>query len=591
MIRTVVSFLTLVLALLLCVQSTSAQEQAPPPAEKQAAEEALREKAFKLLESLADQLGNLQSAENRARIGSNIADSLWTHDEARARALFKVVEDDIKLGLQKPENDREAERTFEVFLKLREDNVERIARHDPEMALAFLRETLPLIHEATRYGNGVIPENVKIHEQALELRLAKKIGSANAEISVQLARQSLKHGLSDDLLPLLARLNRKNKTEAQGLYQDVVRKIDESDFDENSPAVPFAQRLLVELQPPFVDESNYKELVDVFLKKAFANGCDRPKSQQAENENTFCEYVGEILPLLEKYSGKTSRLRQWLPQQDAGTLVESAPVPSLELSDLIENGTIDEVLELGAKYPQMRAQIYASAMQRAENERDFELAKKIADKFGRELDPEERARLNRRVENYSAAEKQLEDILRQVRKNPYNLAPQLQAEQLMALADFAATRNKKFAVKVLAEIEAIANGLKPGDSQTKLQMSVASLYCLAQDEHGFGMMESLLPRLNDLVAAAVKLDGYDTRYLRDNEWNMSASGSLGNILTTLSGNAGAFAWSDFDRAVTLAGQFERSEIRMMAQLKLAQGILAGPPKTIMNRSSSGFYSY
>jgi len=591
MIRPVLPVLALVLALLLCFQSTPAQEQPAPPAEKQATEEALREKAFKLLDSLADQLGSLQSAENRARIGSNIADSLWTHDEARARALFQVVADDIKLGLQKPENDREAERTFEVFLKLREDNVERIARHDPEMALAFLRETLPLIHEATRYGNGMLPEGIKTREQALELRLAKKIGSANAEISVQLARRSLEQGLSSDLLPLLVRLNRKNKTEAQGLYQDIVRKIDESGFDENSPAVPFAQRLLVEFQPPAIDESTYKKLVDVFLKKAFANGCDRPKSQQAENEDSFCQYVGELLPLLEKYSAKTSRLRQWLPQRGNSELVESAPGSSWELNDLIENGTIDEVLELAAKYPQMSRQIYSAAMQRAENERDFELAKKIADKFGRELDPEARERLDRRVENYSTTEKQLEDILRETQKNRYNLPPQIQAEQLMALADFAATRNKKFAVKVLAEIEAIANGLKPGDSQTRLQIYLASLYCLAKDDHGFGMMESLLPRLNDLVTAAVKLDGYDTRYVRDNEWNMSASGSLGNILTTLSGNAGAFAWTDFDRAVTLAGQFERTEIRMMAQLKLAQGILAGPPKTIMNRRSSGFYSY
>jgi hypothetical protein len=35
---------------------------------------------------------------------------------------------------------------------------------------------------------------------------------------------------------------------------------------------------------------------------------------------------------------------------------------------------------------------------------------------------------------------------------------------------------------------------------------------------------------------------------------------------------------DFDRAVSLAARFEKSEIRMMAQTKLAQSILAGPPK-------------
>src|SRR5689334_20146108 len=139
--RAVASFLVLILALVLCCQRTPAQEQTPPATDKQAADAALRDKAYKLLDSLADQLSTLQSAENRARMGSNIADSLWTHDEAKARALFKLVEDDIKLGLQKPEGDREAEHTVAVFLKLRQDNVERIARHDPEMALTFLKET------------------------------------------------------------------------------------------------------------------------------------------------------------------------------------------------------------------------------------------------------------------------------------------------------------------------------------------------------------------------------------------------------------------------------------------------------------------
>lgn len=93
-------------------------------------------------------------------------------------------------------------------------------------------------------------------------------------------------------------------------------------------------------------------------------------------------------------------------------------------------------------------------------------------------------------------------------------------------------------------------------------------------------MESQLPKLNELIEAAVKLDGFDTQYVRDGEWNMSANGNLGEVLTDLSQNAAYFAWCDFDRAVNMAAQFERAEIRMMAQLKLAQSILSGPPKRI-----------
>jgi hypothetical protein len=93
-------------------------------------------------------------------------------------------------------------------------------------------------------------------------------------------------------------------------------------------------------------------------------------------------------------------------------------------------------------------------------------------------------------------------------------------------------------------------------------------------------MESLVPKLNELVNAAAKLDGYESNHLRDGEWNMSNEGMLGSLLTGLAQKAPYFAWCDFDRAVSVTGQFERPEIRLMAQLKLAQGILAGRPNPL-----------
>jgi hypothetical protein len=58
---------------------------------------------------------------------------------------------------------------------------------------------------------------------------------------------------------------------------------------------------------------------------------------------------------------------------------------------------------------------------------------------------------------------------------------------------------------------------------------------------------------------------------------MSANGEIGSLLTTMSQNAASFASCDFDRAVNLAGQFERNEIRIMAQVKLAQSVFITPP--------------
>jgi hypothetical protein len=66
--------LALLLAVALIPAKTFSQQVNDNPADA-----ALQQKAYKSLESLAEQFGSLKSAENRARIGSNIAGSLWPH--------------------------------------------------------------------------------------------------------------------------------------------------------------------------------------------------------------------------------------------------------------------------------------------------------------------------------------------------------------------------------------------------------------------------------------------------------------------------------------------------------------------------------
>ena len=80
--------LFLIVAVLLCSSASRGQETSPKPVTSKSPDAALREKAFDLLESIAGQLSILQSSENRARIGSNIVGSLWSHDEKRARAIL-----------------------------------------------------------------------------------------------------------------------------------------------------------------------------------------------------------------------------------------------------------------------------------------------------------------------------------------------------------------------------------------------------------------------------------------------------------------------------------------------------------------------
>jgi hypothetical protein len=569
------SALGLLLAVFLCFQTAHAQQTNPPNDKPAAADAALRDKAYKLLDSLSEQLSSLQSAENRARLGSNIAESIWAHDEKRARDLFALVAEDIKLGLQQSKEQPDSRDIFEVFRKLRRDNVERIAKHDPELALPFLKETLPAIIEAApRRPDGEVPIELMRAEHEEELRLATKIGPRNAEVAVQLARQSLEQGLSDELLMLLIRLSSKNREQTQLLYKDIVQKVRDDDFNTYYPSITFAMQLVEHFTPPAADEATYRELIDVMLAKATAKGCAARPVERREQES-ICVYIGALVPLMEKYNpGQARRLKAWAPQdrEYRSDVTQSYS----ELNYLYENGTVDEILALRSKYPSLVNEILRRAISKAAAEGDIEQAQKLASTYSGSSEAQQS--LNEQLEVYNLSETKLDEELANAEKEWAKVSPPERAERLLMAADFFAVGNRKFSLKLLDRANGMVDAFGPGERQTRFQIALALTYCLVNDERGFSLIESLLPKLNELVAAAAKIDGYDTHYLRDGEWNMSGAGSIGNLLTTLANNAGSFAWCDFDRAVSLAAQFERAEIRMMAQLKLAQGILAGRRK-------------
>jgi archaeosine-15-forming tRNA-guanine transglycosylase len=107
------------------------------------------------------------------------------------------------------------------------------------------------------------------------------------------------------------------------------------------------------------------------------------------------------------------------------------------------------------------------------------------------------------------------------------------------------------------------------------QIQLASSYSLLDPEQRFALMEAITKQLNELVAAASVMDGFDHRYLKNGEWMANGHSTLGNMVGTLRRSLGHFARVDFDRAQVLSEQLERPEIRLMAQVDIAQIVLNG----------------
>lgn len=540
-----------------------AQETRP---DDKAAETALKAKAYELLESLATQISTLQSAENRARIGSNIGWSIWPHDEKRARALFNEVGQDIRLGLKPPEFDNpEEERTLLVFLQLRDDTIDRIAKYDPEFAFDFLRTTEPAYEQ--------MPPAFREKERALTLRLGKQVAGTKPDIALKLGRASLAQGVSEELLTLLRPLLRKHREQGVTLYKEIVVKLSKTKLTTDYRMVRFLAGL-AGIKPPLADETAFRELIDILVSKSLANKCD--KETWDEEAGFFCSEIGPLVARLQSVDPRAAKLKHLAEESER---IPWAAEAYAELEDFVAAGDFDGLLGLAEKYPEFKNVVFWRAFELARIAGDVERAKKVANAY--DFSPEAQQRLFAQIEQMKGVATVTEEELEEIQRQVDTIADmKVRLDYLVQNAVRIGATNRAVALKLLDRATPIVEAHKPVGERTRALIRLAMFYCMEKSDRGFTIMESQLPKLNELIDAAVKLDGFDTQYVRDGEWNMSANGNLGEILTDLSQNAGYFAWCDFDRAVNMAAQFERTEIRMMAQLKLAQSIVSGPPKRI-----------
>ena len=554
--------LNIAILLLLLFSVTHAQDKA------QTTDAARREKAVELLQSLATQVSNLQSAENRARIGANIADSLWAHDEKRARALFIGIEDDINWGLRVREiKNPEDDYTSTVFRQLRTDIVTRIAKHDGELAFDFLSATAP--------RDEKLPRSIAERERDFELKLATQIVASNPDLALKIGHQSLSRGFSDNLLPLIKQLHNKHREQGVTLYKETVRALREADFSHHGRALDFARSLAQSLAPPLADEPAFRDFMELWISATLANGCD--KLNVADESTPFCNQARYLMPQMKRFAPEQTAQLKHFAVNNNGEFIEYPDSAYAELREALDAGEFDDALRLAKQYPQLESIIYWEAAMRAQANGETERAQKIANDLtsNREVQAQLLAQLKADNESASITDEQLERIPAVL--NKYERVED-QIRFLTELANRVGAKNRPAALKLLDGASRLVESLKPGQQQMRSQIGLALLYCTEKSARGLVIMESLIPKLNELIDAAAKLDDFDTHYLREGEWNMSADGPLGEVLTDLSQNAAYYAWTDFDRAVSLAGQFERTEIRMMAQTKLAQSILAGPPK-------------
>lgn len=541
--------LTILMSLALCLNVAGQSDQKNQNDE-------LKAKALSLLVSLAGEVGTLQSSENRARIGSNLIDSLWVHDEQRARNLVLTVQNDIRTALQSPPGEDESDRwNYMVFMKLRLESVERIAKHDPVLALEFLNSTKPTWTEPLPFGDGA--DYVK----QTEFRLARKLADKHPEATLRIGREILERGLSDDLVELLQVLGRKHRYETQVLYRESLAKLKSIDPTKAWSTTSFINTLAYSLNQSVLDSASIQEFIRTLKTLIASVDCTRTDPEEYAKAN-FCAVTQSVIQKL------TQDLRSKTPTSQP----EYYP---RNIYELMNDQTVDEVLALIPEYPTMAQNIYWYAAIKAASEGDLERARQIASQQKSESGREQ---LLAQINGFDISEKIKAENLNRLYASLGKMKLPARVLGLVWAASAVGESDRPLALKLLKHADGIVDEIRPGRDKAKAQILLAASYSLERNERGFAIVESLVPKLNELVMSAMNLDGFEATYVREGEWNMTGAGSVGDLLTVFSTYAGNFAWYDFDKSVSFARNFDRPEIRIMAQLKLAQSILSGPPK-------------
>ena len=212
-------------------QQQQAAQQTEQQAEQQKAQAAREKQALKLLDQTVAEAQALRLPENHIRVQFVAADTLWTHDEARARSLLTEAQGALAAmigGLTS--NDQQQ---LNTAAQVRREMLTVVAGRDPALALDILRATrLPQVAQQ--------PNNLfrRIDPDAnLEFSLLALVAANDPKQALQKAEEMLSKGeYSGALANLLSQLQAKDKEAAAKLTDDVLKSLHAENLTTNQNA-------------------------------------------------------------------------------------------------------------------------------------------------------------------------------------------------------------------------------------------------------------------------------------------------------------------------------------------------------------------
>jgi hypothetical protein len=281
-----------------------------------------------------------------------------------------------------------------------------------------------------------------------------------------------------------------------------------------------------------------------------------------------------LLPQIDQYLPERSQaVRQKLT--DVGIANNPMADFANQMRNVMQQGDSESLSAAAANAPgPLQAALYRQAAQRAIDEGNTDRALEIANR----LDETQKNLVIHEVELKKLATNVTEEKLNEIKQKLAALPNDGdRVKYLVDLAGATQKENPKLALRFAEDARAIVSKRAADYRDLENQIRVAEMFATLDPKRSFEVLEPGISQLNELLAAAQVLDGFEVEVFRDGELPLQGGSQLGRIIGRFGQELASLAKIDFERAQSTADRFQFSEPRLMSKLAIVQGVFGVRP--------------
>lgn len=574
--RAVFSFLIAVILV------SNALSQAPAKPEYDEATKKLRAEAAKMLRETAGELTRLRLAENRISFAAELASLMWLHDEKEARAMYQQAISDMRFLLLQLDQQMAVpdmtgaddgitggmfgrafsspvERKFRVAMGVRRQIALSLADHDADLAYDFFYNSL------AELSNSEMKRDIEKEDKYFEFQFLKRIADADAEKALRYGKRSLSNGVEAHHVELLKSIYKKDAEKGAEFGAEVLAKLKQTKIDglshwTLSALLDYGAATLEDSakkkKKPVYSRSDLREIADILANFYLSS---------ADEDQAF--YAAMAIEKIEKFNpSRAGQLRSKFRNDPsfgrAGNAMRSA-------SNAAANAAMTAVAVAAnaADATPVDPRVAIREQREAEWQSAWENVGKLANK---ELPREERQAI-------------VDEARRIIERTS---SPQAKVTGLTMLAGVVAKAgDKELALQLMNEAERFSNPYPKTYVDYMLTWMLASGMAEVEPDRAFRQLESAIFRLNDTIAAAVKIAEFidvNDEIIEDGELHVgSFGGSLIRDVTrdlkVATPTLKSLAAADMAKTKALAETFDRQELRFLAKMMVLRAVLDDRP--------------